>query len=77
MLCRDVSVVSHDTISCALHPAVTNLFQELGDGMESRTAPIQEGENDEDIAMLDTHATWPSQSYKSSPTQLPCLVRIQ
>jgi hypothetical protein len=32
---------------------------------------------DEDIAMLDTRTPCPSPCYKSSPTQLPCSVRIQ
>jgi hypothetical protein len=30
--------------------------------------PIQEGEDDEDITMLDTPEIWSSTSYKSSPT---------
>ena len=53
MLCRYVSS-THDLMSCTLHPVVTNLLQEIDDGMESRTTPIQEGEDEEDIAMLDT-----------------------
>jgi hypothetical protein len=39
--------------------------------MESRTTPIQEGEDDEDIATLDTPTLWSSLSCNSSPTQLP------
>jgi len=45
--------------------------------MESRTTPIQEGEDDEDIATLDTRTPRPSPSSKSSPTQPPRSVRIQ
>ena len=39
MLCRYESS-THDPMSCTLHPVVTNLSQELDDGMESRTTPI-------------------------------------
>ena len=39
MLCRYVSS-THDPMSCTLHPVVTNLSQELDDGMELRTTPI-------------------------------------
>ena len=53
MLCQYVSS-THDPTSCTLHPVVTNVLQEFDAGMESRTTPIQEGEDDEDIAMLDT-----------------------
>ena len=45
--------------------------------MESRMTPIQEGEDDEDIAMLDTLMPWSSPSYKSSPTQSSRSSRIQ
>ena len=72
MLCRYVS-----PMSCTLHPVVTNLLQEFDDGMESRTTPIQEGEDDEDIDMLDTFMPWPSPSYKSSPTRSSRSSRIQ
>jgi len=47
------------------------------DGMESRTTPIQEGEDDEDISTLHTHLTPSSPSYKSSPTQSPRSLWIQ
>ena len=46
-------------------------------GMESRTTPIQEGEDDEDIVMLDTHVSWSSPSCNSSPTRLPRPARFQ
>ena len=39
--------------------------------------PIQEGEDDDDIDMLDTFMPWPSQSYKSSPTRSSRSSRIQ
>ena len=45
--------------------------------MESRMTPIQEGEDDEEIAMLDTLMPWSSPSYKSSPTQSSRSSRIQ
>ena len=76
MLCRYVSS-THDPMSCTLHPVVTNLLLEIDDGMESRTTPIQEGEDDEDIDMLDTFMPWPSPSYKSSPTRSSRSSRIQ
>ena len=42
---------------CAL-PAVTNLLQEfVDDGMESRTTPILEGGDDEDIAKMESRTT--------------------
>ena len=56
-------------MSCTLHPVVTNVLQEFDAGMESRMTPIQEGEDDEDIAMLDMHEPASSPSYKSTPTQ--------
>jgi hypothetical protein len=59
-------------------PAVTNLLQEYAaDGMKSRTTPIQEGEDDEDIATLDTPMLWSSPSCNSSTTQLSRHPRIQ
>ena len=76
MLCRYVSS-THDPMSRTFYPVVTNLLQEIDDGMESRTTPIQKGEDDEDITMLDTFMPWSSPSYKSSPTQLLCSSRIQ
>jgi hypothetical protein len=44
--------------------------------MESRMTPIQEGEDDEDIATLDTPMLWSSPRCNSSPTQLPRHPRI-
>jgi hypothetical protein len=70
MLSQDVHILDA-TLTC-MHSAVTNLLQEVNDGMESRKTPIQERENDEDIATLDTHTPRPSPRYKSSPTQLSC-----
>jgi len=64
-------------MSRTLHPAIPNLLQEIDDGMESRTTPIQEGEDDEDIVLLDTHEAWSSPSHKSSPTRSSRSVRIQ
>ena len=64
MLCQYVSS-THDPMSCTLHPVVTNLLQEIDDEMESRTTPIQEREDDEDIATLDMHEPASSPSYKS------------
>jgi hypothetical protein len=75
MMSQDVCILDA-TLSC-MHSAVTNLFQEVNDGMESRMTPIQEREDDEDITTLDTHTPRPSPRYKSSPTQLPRSVRIQ
>ena len=76
MLSQDVRVLN-GTMSC-MHPAVTNILQKhVDDVMESRTTSIQEGEDDEDIAMLDTHTPCPSPSYKTSPTQPLHSVRIQ
>ena len=40
MLCRYVSS-THDPMSRTFYPVVTNLLQEIDDGMESRTTPIQ------------------------------------
>ena len=60
-----------------LHPVVTNLLQEFDAGIESRTSPIQEGEDDEDIAMLDKHEPASSPSYKSTPTRFSRSSRIQ
>jgi hypothetical protein len=47
---------SHDPtpMTSKLSAAVTNLLQEFDGGMESRTTPIQEGEDDKDITMMDT-----------------------
>ena len=49
MLCRYKSFPIAP-MSCTMHPAVTNPLQEIDDGMESRTTPIQEGDDNEDIA---------------------------
>ena len=38
-----------------MHPAITNLLQEIDNGMESRMTPIQKGEDDEDIAASDAY----------------------
>ena len=77
MLCRDICFINNDPMPRDLHPAVTNLLQEIDNGMESRMTPIQEGEDDDDIDMLDTFMPWPSPSYKSSPTQSSRSSRIQ
>jgi len=45
--------------------------------MKSRTTPIQEGEDNEGIAMLDTLKPSSFSSSNSSPTQLPRHSRIQ
>ena len=76
MLCRNVSFTT-SPICGTLHPVAPNLLQEISAGMESRTTPIQEGEDDEDITRLDTHMPWSSPSYKSSPTRSPRSSRIQ
>ena len=55
MLCRYASF-PNAPMSCTMHPAVTNLLQDkIDNGMESRMIPIQEGEDDEDIAASDTY----------------------
>jgi hypothetical protein len=78
MLCKYVSF-SHDPtpMFSKLCAAVTNLLQEFDGGMESRTTPIQEGEDDEDTTMLGTPKIWSSTSYKSFPTWSSCPVRTQ
>ena len=43
-------------MSCALS-AVTNLLQEFVDGEESRSTPILEGGDDEDIAKIESRTT--------------------
>ena len=60
MLCRYKSF-PNAPMSCTMHLAVTNLLQEIDNRMESRTTPIQEGEDDEDITASDTY-TFKSQS---------------
>jgi len=62
-------------MSCTMHPAVTNLLQDIDNGMESRMTPIQEGEDDEDIATSDTYTlksksstTWTSFPSRISET---------
>ena len=75
MLCRYVSF-TNASMSHTMHPAVTNLLQEIDDGMESRTTPIQEGEDDEDITASDTY-TFKSQSsstWTSFPSRIPEIV---
>ena len=69
--------INNDPMPYILHPVVTNLLQEFDAEMESRTTPIQEGEDEEDIAMLDMHEPASSLSYKSTPTQSSCSSRIQ
>jgi hypothetical protein len=63
ILSQDVRVFDA-TMSC-MHSAVTNLLQDVDDGMESRTTPIQEGEDDEDISK-------PSQSRMHIRHVFPC-----
>jgi hypothetical protein len=76
MLCKHVLFSPDPTpMSSKLHPSVTNLLQEFDSGMESRTTPIQEGEDNEDITMLDTPKIWSSTSYKSSPTWSSCPIQ--
>jgi len=43
-------------MSCAL-PTVTNLLKEFVDGEESRTTPILEGGDDEDINKMESRMT--------------------
>ena len=45
--------------------------------MESRTTPIQEGKDDEDITTLDIQEPASSPSYKSTPTRFSRSSRIQ
>jgi len=52
-------------------------LQEFDAGMESRTTPIQEEEDDEDITTLDMHEPASSLSYKSTPTLFSRSSRIQ
>ena len=77
MLCRDMCFINNDPMPHILHPVITNLLQEFDAGMESRTTPIQEGEDDEDIATLDIHELASSPSYKSTPTRFSRSSRIQ
>ena len=72
MLCLYVSFTNAPKF-CTMHPAVTNLLQEFDSGMELRMTPIQEGEDDEDIAASDTYkfksescSTW-----TSFPSRIP------
>ena len=62
-------------MSCTMHSAVTNLLQEIDNGMESRMTPIQKGEDDEDIATSDAYtlksdssSTWTSFSSRIPET---------
>ena len=73
MLCRYESF-PNAPMSCTMHLAVTNLLQEIDNRMESRTTPIQEGEDDEDIAASDTYTlkfdsstTWKQSAPKMTP----------
>ena len=77
MLCRDMCFINNDPMPHILHPVATNLLQEFDAGMESRTTPIQEGEDDEDIDTLDMHEPASSPSYKSTPTRFSRSSRIQ
>ena len=54
MLCR-YETFPNAPMSCTLHSAITNLLQEIDNGMESRTTLIQKGKDDEDIAASDTY----------------------
>ena len=45
----------HTTLSSKLRRAVPNILQEFDGGMESRTTPIQGGEDDEDIIASNTY----------------------
>jgi hypothetical protein len=58
----------HASILATMAAAVASLIDEDIVKMESRTTPIQEGEDDEDIATLDTPTLWSSPSCNSSPT---------
>ena len=69
-----ICVINNDPMPHILHPVVTNLLHEFDAGMES---PIQEGEDDEDIATLDMHEPASSPSYKSTPTRFSRSSRIQ
>ena len=77
MLCRDMCFINNDPMPHILHPVVTNLLQEFDAGMESRTTPIQEGEDDEDIVTLDMHELVSSPIYKSTPTWFSRSSQIQ
>ena len=77
MLCRDMCFINNDPMPHILHPVITNLLQEFDAGMESRMTPIQEGEDDEDIATLNMHEPASSPSYKSTPTRSSRSSRIQ
>ena len=73
MLCR-YETFPNASMSCTMHPAVTNLLQEIDNGMESGMTPIQEEENDEDIAASDTYTlkfdsstTWKQSAPKMTP----------
>ena len=68
---------THDPMSCTLLPVVTNLLQEIDDGMESMTTRIQEGRDYEDIATLDRHKPASQPTLKSSPSWTASSVRIQ
>ena len=57
-------------------PRTKSLLDEDIGKMESRMTSIQEGEDDEDIAMLDTSTQLFFPSCNSSPIQLPRHPRI-
>jgi hypothetical protein len=75
------SRASHQRSPCCSAYKTIHGFSTLSDEdiakMESRTTLIQEGEDDKDIATLDTPTLWSSPSCNSSPTQLPRHPRIQ
>src|SRR6185503_6054526 len=75
MLCRYESF-PNAPISCTMHPAVTNLLQEIDNEIESRTSPIQEREDDEDIAASDTYTlkSDSSTTWTSFPSRIPKIV---
>ena len=72
MLCRYKSFPTAP-MSCTMHPTVTNLLQEIDDRMESRMTPIQEGEDDEDIAASDAYTLMSDSStpWTFFPSQIP------
>ena len=75
MLCRYASF-PNAPMSCTMHPAITNLLQEIDNGMESRMTQIQEGVDDEDIAASDTYTlkSDSSTTWTSFPSRIPEIV---
>ena len=55
-----------------MHPAITNLLQEIDNGMESRMTLIQEGEDDEGITASDAYTLKPDSSttWTSFPSRI-------